>query len=112
MAYTCGMSKPETFGQRLQRLRAEAGLTQAQLATRAEVATSSLQNWEIERREPGFRALFRLAKVLGVPAELLADTVPIKEAEPVQRRAGPTRRIEPADPAAKGKAAKRRKKAD
>lgn len=92
------MNKTETLGQRLQRLRAAAGLTQSQLAERAEVAVSSLRNWEIDYREPGFRAVSRLAKALGVTAEVLADTVPVGESGRTARPAGPTKRAEPSAP--------------
>jgi|SRR5258707_15071990 len=81
---------PETFGRRIQRLRAMAGLTQLQLADAAGVPLSSLQNWEIDRREPSFRAACRLAKALGVKAEHLADTMPVERTERVNRPAGPT----------------------
>lgn len=91
------MNTIETLGQRLQRLRAGAGLTQAALAERAEVPTSSLQNWEIDRREPGWRAVCRLAKVLGITAEDLADTVQVDETGKVARPAGPTKLAERAE---------------
>jgi transcriptional regulator with XRE-family HTH domain len=98
----------ETLGQRLQRLRAAAGLTQAQVAEAAGVPVSSLQNWEIDRREPGFRAAVRLAKGLGVTAEDLAETAPVEDAGKAPRPAGPTRRT-PADlPPAQEKPARRK----
>jgi transcriptional regulator with XRE-family HTH domain len=87
----------ETLGQKMQRLRTAAGLTQAQLAEGAGVPLSSLQNWEIDRREPGFRAVVRLAKVLGVTAEELADTVPVNEVGKAPRPAGPTKRLADAE---------------
>jgi transcriptional regulator with XRE-family HTH domain len=86
------MSQSETLGQRLQRLRAAAGLTQSQVAAAAGVALSSLQNWEIDRREPAFRAACRLARALGVTAEHLAETTPVDEVGKVNRPAGPTKR--------------------
>ncbi|MBI1917348.1 MAG: helix-turn-helix transcriptional regulator [Planctomycetes bacterium] len=90
-AYTFGMSaSPETFGRRVQRLRAAAGLTQAQLAAAAAVPLASLQNWEIDRREPSFRAACRLAQALGVAAEYLADTTPVERNARGIRPAGPT----------------------
>jgi transcriptional regulator with XRE-family HTH domain len=81
---------PETLGQRVQRLRAEAGLTQVQLADAALVPLSSLQNWEIDRREPSLRAACRLAKALGVTAEYLAETALATKRERDIRPAGPT----------------------
>jgi transcriptional regulator with XRE-family HTH domain len=86
------MREQETLGQRLQRLRAAGGLTQGQVAEAAGVPLSSLQNWEIDRREPSLRAACRLARALGVTAEDLADTVPVEEAGRAPRPAGPTRR--------------------
>jgi len=93
VGYKYGMSiANETLGQRIQRLRVAAGLTQGRLADIAGVPLKSLQNWEIDYREPGLRSACRLAKALGVPAEQLADTVPVEEAGKVPRPAGPTKR--------------------
>jgi transcriptional regulator with XRE-family HTH domain len=89
------MSDKETLGRRLQRLRSQAGLTQARLAAVVGVPVSSLQNWEIDRREPGFRAVCRLAGVLGVTVEYLADTAPAGDAGKQPRPAGPTKRAAP-----------------
>src|SRR4051794_27918985 len=87
--------RSETLGRRVQRLRAAAGLTQAQLAAAAAVPLSSLQNWEIDRREPSFRAACRLAKALGVTAEYLADTAPVQGNARGSRAAGPTPKTAP-----------------
>lgn len=88
------MTQNETLGQRLQRLRAAAGMTQAALAEQAGVPASSLRNWEVDHREPGFRAVCQLAKALGVTVEVLGDTVPVDEAGRTARAAGPTKRAE------------------
>src|SRR5436190_23516501 len=82
--------RPETLGQRLQRLRSAAGLTQTQLAAAAGVPLASLQNWEIDRREPSFRAACRLAQALGVTAEYLAETATVETNPRETRPAGPT----------------------
>jgi transcriptional regulator with XRE-family HTH domain len=99
---------PETLGQRLQRLRAAAGLTQAQVAESAGVPVTSLRSWEVDRREPGLRPACRLARALGVTAEYLAETVTVEEAGgKTPRPAGPSKRPSPAEtpgPAPKGKA--------
>jgi transcriptional regulator with XRE-family HTH domain len=89
------MNSQETLGRMLQRLRTAAGLTQSQVATSAGVPLSSLQNWEIDRREPAFRAAVALARALGVSAETLADTLPAEQVGRVARAAGPTKRPEP-----------------
>ncbi|HWG47716.1 MAG TPA: helix-turn-helix domain-containing protein [Gemmataceae bacterium] len=91
------MQANETLGQKLQRLRLTAGLTQVQLAEAAGVPLSTLRGWEVDRREPGLRAAARLAKALGVTAEDLADTVPIDEAGKSPRPAGPSRRTQTPD---------------
>jgi transcriptional regulator with XRE-family HTH domain len=88
----------ETLGRRVQRLRAAAGFTQSELAHAAGVPLSSLQNWEIDRREPSFRAACRLAKALGVTAEYLAETVPVERSERAKRPAGPTLKQAPLNP--------------
>ena len=61
----------ETLGQRLARLRQARGLTQEQLADKAEVPVWSLRNWEIDRRRPRADAALRLARALRVTAEEL-----------------------------------------
>lgn len=101
------MNKPETMGQRLQRLRVELAMTQSQVAEAAGVPLSSLQGWEVDRREPGARALCRLAKVLRVTVEDFCNTIPVEEIGRVFRPAGPT--IKPEKPA-KPKPAKRKGK--
>jgi|SRR5579871_3782697 len=61
----------ETLGQMLQRLRIEAGLTQEQLAEKAELPVFSLRNWEYDQRSPRSAALLRLAEALDVQMEEL-----------------------------------------
>jgi transcriptional regulator with XRE-family HTH domain len=63
-----------SFGQHLQALRAEAGLSRAELARRASVPASTLRNWEGNRGFPG-PAFLRLAAALGVLPERLAESV-------------------------------------
>jgi transcriptional regulator with XRE-family HTH domain len=63
-----------SFGQHLRILRAEAGLSRAELARRANVLVSTLRHWENDRGFPGL-AFLRLAEALGVPAERLAEGV-------------------------------------
>ena len=54
----------ETLGQRIARLRHEAGMTQQQLADAAGVPVRTLQGWEQDRREPASRELYWLARGL------------------------------------------------
>jgi transcriptional regulator with XRE-family HTH domain len=69
------MGKTESLGQRLQRLRLAAGLTQEGLAARAGLPVGSMRNWEHDHRRPGVAAVYRLARALGVPMEELAVCV-------------------------------------
>jgi transcriptional regulator with XRE-family HTH domain len=64
--------RKETMGQRLQRLRREAGLSQRGLADRAGVPIGTLRNWEQGRREPYFSTAVRVAMALGVTLDELA----------------------------------------
>jgi putative transcriptional regulator len=64
-----------SFGQHMRALRGEAGLSCAELARKAGVPVSTLRHWENGRGFPGVPAFLRLAEVLGVPAERLAEGV-------------------------------------
>ena len=68
--------KGEMMGQRLQRLRQAAGLSQPQLAEAAAVPVASLRNWEQGRRLPQLDAAARLASALGVSLDELAGNEP------------------------------------
>lgn len=58
---------------RLKRLRAERGLTQAVLAKRAGVTLSYIGRLEIGRHDPQLSTLYRLAKALNVSVGQLVD---------------------------------------
>ncbi|PQM29027.1 XRE family transcriptional regulator [Sphingopyxis lindanitolerans] len=65
------------FGSRLQRLRAQAGLNQAQVAERMGVSAPSVSGWEKGRARPKHSRMAALAAILGVPtSELLGDHPP------------------------------------
>ncbi|MBA4190802.1 MAG: hypothetical protein C0467_22680 [Planctomycetaceae bacterium] len=63
----------ETLGQRLQRLRREAGLTQAEVAEKSEQSLPNLRNWEGDHRTPGLWSALQLSRVFGVSLEALAE---------------------------------------
>ncbi|MCE9566038.1 MAG: helix-turn-helix domain-containing protein [Planctomycetes bacterium] len=63
----------ETLGQRLQRLRREASLTQAQVANESGQSLPNLRNWEGDHRTPGLWSALQLARVFGVRLEELAE---------------------------------------
>ncbi len=74
----------ETFGQRVARLRVAAGLTQEQLATKAELPAGSLRNYEYDHRRPRADAAVRLARALGVTAE---ELLVLPSSKPVRAKA-------------------------
>ena len=86
------------MGQRLQRLRQAAGLSQSQLARAAGVPPGSLKNWEQGRRLPQLDAACRLARAVGVSLDELAGRVfeegaPAKSDGRVEGKPTPKRRV-------------------
>jgi transcriptional regulator with XRE-family HTH domain len=70
-----------SFGRNLQNLRNKAGLSQSELAAKADIPVKTIQSWEISRRTPRWISLLaKLAKGLNVPIESLTVGVD-KEAE-------------------------------
>lgn len=55
-----------TFGDRLSRARDYAGMTQAQLARRLGVKSSTIANWEADRSEPRANRLQMLSGLLNI----------------------------------------------
>jgi transcriptional regulator with XRE-family HTH domain len=66
------------MGQRLQRLRQEAGMSQPELAKAADVPLGTLRNWEQGRRMPLLDTAARVAGALGVSLDELAGHQPKK----------------------------------
>ena len=65
---------PESFGERLRRLRKKSGLTQEQLAESVGVSLKTVQRWEFNERQPRMEEIKALAKALGVSeADLLNE---------------------------------------
>jgi transcriptional regulator with XRE-family HTH domain len=65
----------ESMGERLQRLRQAAGLSQPQLAEAAGVPVGTLRNWEQGRRVPLLDTAACVAGALGVSLDELAPPV-------------------------------------
>jgi transcriptional regulator with XRE-family HTH domain len=89
-----------SFGQHLRTLRAEAGLSRAKLARKANVPVSTLRNWEGDRGFPGAPAFMRLTEALGVPPERLAEGVddPAGEEAEAEQATAPLAPPEPPKP--------------
>lgn len=67
--------------------RNAAGLTQAQLATRAKVSAQQVSRWERGTAVPGPKVLPRLAAVLGIPeSDLYAAAIAASQQETKQVR--------------------------
>ena len=56
----------ETFGQRFQRLRKNAGLTQEDVATKLNITAQAVSKWEIDVPAPDISVLVELSDILGV----------------------------------------------
>lgn len=65
-------TKP-TFAAILTRLRAEAGLSVAQLATKAGMSRESVRLYENGERQPTWQAVQKLADALAAPLETFRD---------------------------------------
>ena len=61
----------ETFGQRFQRLRKEAGLTQEEVAEKVGITPQGVSKWENDLSSPDINILVKLAEILGVSVEEL-----------------------------------------
>ena len=69
----------EGFGDRLERLRGEAGLERADIARQMDVSAASVLGWEKGRALPKRSRMAALATILGVPtAELTGEAEPDK----------------------------------
>jgi DNA-binding XRE family transcriptional regulator len=67
----------DAFGVRLQQLRTQAGLSQAEVAKRMGVGAPSISSWEKGRARPRRGRMAELAAILGVrAADLLDDAAP------------------------------------
>ena len=60
------------FGQNLQQVRTQKGLTQAQLAEKVSVTNATISNWESAYRSPDINDLVKLADALRVSLDYLA----------------------------------------
>jgi transcriptional regulator with XRE-family HTH domain len=76
------------MGQRLQRLRKAAGLSQSELGKAADIPVGSLRNWEQDRRTPLLDTAGKVARALGVTVDELITEPPAKPAARPKRRKG------------------------
>ncbi|KPF53729.1 hypothetical protein IP65_11900 [Novosphingobium sp. AAP1] len=64
-------SSDSIFATRLREAREKQGLSQAELAQRAELQPSAIAHFEANRRKPSFENVRRLAKALDVSSDYL-----------------------------------------
>ncbi len=62
-----------TIGKNIQEARKKAGYTQKELAIMCELATGTIQQYELDKREPSFERLFLIAEKLNVSVTELID---------------------------------------
>ena len=62
-----------TFGEKLQKLRTRAGLSQDQLAKLLDVSRQAVSKWETGTADPSTSNLLALAKLFGIDAKELLD---------------------------------------
>ena len=75
----------ETFGQRLGRLREDAGLSQSALARRVGISQSAVSQIEAGDRSPSYGMLVQLADALGVSIAYVVGGE-IEQLSPVEER--------------------------
>ncbi len=89
------------FGERLQELRQQAGLSQPELATASGLPVGSIRHYEQGRREPYWQVVFKLASALGVSSEAFAvciENATASSHKPAGASAPPPRANERNDP--------------
>lgn len=75
-----------TTGQLIKAARKEAGLTQAELATKLNVPYQSISQWERGTRSPKIETLERIADALGVPISKICSKDVLKNYDILKRQ--------------------------
>lgn len=84
----------ESFGQRFQRLRKNAGLTQEEVATKLNITPQAVSKWENDASAPDISVLAELSDILSVSLDELLDKQPtVKMAEPASDKGNKVLRI-------------------
>ena len=84
----------ESFGQRFQRLRKNAGLTQEEVATKLNITPQAVSKWENDASAPDISVLAELSDILSVSLdELLGKQPTVKMVEPASDKGNKVLRI-------------------
>ena len=67
------LAEMEAFGERLQQARTKCGINKSELARRCGVSIPIIQKYEAGQASPAYYIFYRMANVLGVSPEWLAD---------------------------------------
>ncbi len=76
------MTMSETFGQRIQRLRKQKGLTQEDIAKRITISPQAVSKWENDASSPDITMIGDLADILGVSVDELLGRENASKEEP------------------------------
>lgn len=82
-----------TLGKRIQAARKNKGLTQKQLAKILGAATGTVQQYELDKRQPRADQLRAIASALGVTVDYLLDIKPARAVDPNETEAEREKRI-------------------
>ena len=74
------------FGKVLRKLRLEAGLTQEEFGFEADLRGTYVSILELGQQQPSLTTIFKIAKVLKLPAGKLVDLVDCEINSPPRRR--------------------------
>lgn len=74
------------FKDLLRKLRTEAGMTQEQLATKADIPLSTIRNQEQGHRLPSWPTIVKLARALGVSTDVFTESDEVKEPESAPKK--------------------------
>lgn len=75
-----------TLGERIRWARRDCRLTQAELAYRLDIATGTLQQYELEKRRPGLDMLEAIAEETCVPIQWIVGAADDAERDPLSGR--------------------------
>lgn len=76
----------ETFGQRFQRLRKNAGLTQEEVATKLNITAQAVSKWENDVSAPDISVLVELSDILNVSLDELLGKERVTTLVPPEQR--------------------------
>jgi transcriptional regulator with XRE-family HTH domain len=63
------------LGEEIRKARKRAGLTQEELAFRAQVSRNYVSLLELDRKSPTVKSLLRICKAMGIPASRLIGKI-------------------------------------